>query len=208
MDFGKESHLCQSIMTTMRRIFWIGLCLLLLGAAAVFALLLYPQSQNFSLNVDLLDGTPARMTVTLPVRGWVAENQWYVIKISTQKGSSMDSLQLWAKVEMTGLEIAPQGISEHVIDAGEETIFKWKAVNLSAGSIPGVLWLYQSQAGGEKRLLYAKEFTFTASNFPGMKTASVKVICGVLCILGLGLMFLGGKKSKKMVNGMPKSLVS
>jgi hypothetical protein len=187
-------------MTTMRRFFWIGLCLLFLAAAAVFTLLLYPQSQNYSLNVNLLDGTPARMTVTLPVRGWVAENQWYVLKISTQKGSSMDSLQLWSKVEMTGLEMAPQGISEHVIDAGEETVFKWKAVNLSAGSIPGVLWLYQSQNGGEKQLLYAKEFTFTASNFPGMKTVSVKVISGVLAVFGLGFMLLGWKKNPKKVN--------
>ena len=196
----------KGIITRMRRLSILGICLAAI-AAIVFALLLfYPASQDYSLNLKLLDGTPARVTAAVQQRGWSGQNLRYSLQVSTEKTNSGDTLQFWAKVELPGTTLDPQGITERVIAPGEETIFTWKAQTGTPGVIPGVLWLYQSQAGAEKQLLYAREFTLATSDFLGLPASSMMVGSSVIFLLGLFFIWYGERKAKPLF-GRSKTLV-
>lgn len=191
----------------MRRLSILGICLAV-AAAVVFALLLlYPSSQDYSLNVNLLDGSPARVTAVIQERGWSGQIQKYSLQTSTQKTSSGDSLQFWAKVELPGVILDPRGITERVIAPGEMTTFNWNAQTAAPGAVPGVLWLYQSQPGTEKQLLYAREFTLTTANFLGMPASAFMIGSGVIFLLGLFFIWYGKRRGKPIFR-RSKTLVS
>jgi hypothetical protein len=192
----------------MRWYSWSGFVCLVFSLAIIAVLLFYPQSQNTSVTAVLLDGTPVQVTVTVADRGWVKQANKYSLQVSTPTETGKSSLQLWARLEMTGQQINPQGISERIIQPGDKTTFKWSAISGQRGVTPGVLWLYQSEGSGEKSLLYAKEFSFSAHDFWGISIIAAQIAAAVFFLLGIGLIWLGRKKNIKPLLENPGNLVS
>jgi hypothetical protein len=191
----------------MRWYFWSGILCLFGSLVIGGVLLLYPRSQSELVNVHLLDGTSAQVNVTVAERGWVKDANSYSVKITTQPGTSSAFLQFWGRLEMTGQDLEPQGISERVIRPGDETTFQWQARTNIRGDIPGVLWLYQSRNDTDKELLYAKEFKFTDSDFLGVPVLAARITAGSLLLLALLFIWLERRKIAKSRSKNDQNLV-
>ena len=104
-------------------------------------------------------------------------------------------VQLEARLELPGIEAAPQGIIQQAVPESQAVKFTWQVRANRSGLYPGTLWLHRLAASGampgtpERRLVAALPVRIQASSLLGLGAYAAQVIGIVGMLAGAALWF-------------------